>query len=77
MDLEKGRGVFRLKNSATAQELGRPGSDTCYQMPGAVAGAFQLILDMAGSHLKVEGREVTCLSKDDPYCEYVVEAIEE
>ena len=76
MSVEKGRGVFRLKNSATALELGRTGSDTCYQMPGAMAGAFQLILDNAGSNLKVKGREVKCLAKDDPHCEYVVEAIE-
>ena len=72
MDIDQGRGIFRLHNSATAQELGQGTADVCYQMPGAMVGAFQLILDKAGIDLKVEGREVKCLAQGDSYCEYVV-----
>ena len=75
MDVDRGEGTFRLQNSATAEELGPSGKELCYQMPGAMAGAFQMILDKAGISLKVEGREVKCLAKGDPYCEYVVQPI--
>ena len=41
LDLDQGRGVFRLYNSATAQELGRGEGEVCHQMPGAMAGAVR------------------------------------
>lgn len=72
MDLDEGRGLFRLHNSATAKELGRGEGCVCYQMPGAMAGALQMILDQAGIDLRVKGAEVKCLAQGDSYCEYVV-----
>jgi predicted hydrocarbon binding protein len=42
-------------------------------LPGSLAGAFQTILDHERKNLKVVGRETQCLSKGDPWCEFVVE----
>jgi len=71
-DRENGKGKFRFHNSAVALEYGRTGSRVCLWVPGALAGGFQAVLDHAGSNLKVEGREVTCFSRDQRPCEFVV-----
>jgi len=69
----EGRGRFRFYNSAVALEYGRTGGQVCLWVPGAMAGAFQAVLDQAGRGLKVRGREVQCLSQGRPHCEFVVE----
>jgi predicted hydrocarbon binding protein len=72
-EIAKGTGVFRLYNSAIAEEKGSSKGLVCDHMPGSLAGAFQTILDHEGKNLKVVGRETRCLSKGDPWCEFVVE----
>jgi len=69
----QGRGRFRFHNSAVALEWGQTGDQVCLWVPGAMAGAFQAVLDRTGRGLKVRGREVECLSQGQPHCEFVVE----
>jgi len=71
-DEEKGRGNFRLHNSALALEQGRTGESICLWVPGAMAGSMQAILEQHGSELKVRGQETQCLSAGQPFCEYIV-----
>ena len=74
MDLEQGRGSFRFHNSAVALEYGSREEEVCLWVPGALAGAFQVILDQKGSGLKVRGREEGCLVQGgEDYCRFVVE----
>jgi predicted hydrocarbon binding protein len=75
LDLERGRGLFRFHNSAVALEYGSREDEVCLWVPGALAGAFQVILDQKESGLKVQGREKGCLAQGEEYCEFVVEPI--
>jgi predicted hydrocarbon binding protein len=68
----KGIGLFRLHNSAIGQELGVTGAMVCLWVPGALAGAFQIILDKAQIPIKVAGRELRCISSGAEYCEFEV-----
>lgn len=74
LDLGTGRGLFRFYNSAVALEYGSREEEVCLWVPGAVAGAFQAILDQMGSNLKVRGREEVCLVQGgEDFCRFVVE----
>jgi len=70
---EEGSGLFRLYHSAVSEEMGNIGRLACIHLPGSLAGAFQAILDQIGQDLKVVGREISCRSKGDNLCEFVVE----
>jgi len=72
-DEERGKGNFRLHNSALALERGRTGESICLWVPGAMSGSMQAILEQHGSELKVHGRETQCLSAGQPFCEFIVE----
>lgn len=71
-DGSAGNGRFRLFNSAIA--IDRYGGDetVCLWVPGALAGAMQVILDHNGVTLKVRGKEDLCLAQGKPYCEFSV-----
>jgi predicted hydrocarbon binding protein len=72
-DDAKGRGSYRLHNSALALELGQTGKASCLWVPGALAGSMQAVLESKGNPLKVRGREIRCLATGEPFCEYTVE----
>jgi predicted hydrocarbon binding protein len=74
-DEAEGKGNFRLYSSAVALELGQTGKETCLWVAGALAGGFEAVLEQSRAALKVRGREIRCLSKGDPYCEFVLEPL--
>lgn len=71
-DRDVGEGAFRFFDSAIALDHGRIGRLVCLWVPGALAGGFQAILDSDGSALRVKGREVSCYSQGEAYCEFEV-----
>ena len=73
VDGKKGEGRVRLKNSAIAEEFGMVGRSVCYGLAGAIAGAIQFLSDQQGKRIEAVGTEPLCISKGDPYCEFVVE----
>jgi predicted hydrocarbon binding protein len=75
LDIAKGKGIFRLEQSAFGEEYGPRGRAVCHCWPGAMAGAVQEILDAQGRLLHVQGKELKCKSKGDKYCEFVVSPI--
>lgn len=68
-----GRGQFRFFDSAVAHEWGPANFETCLWAPGALAGAFQVILDHRGAGISVIGVEKKCLSTGQEFCEFWVE----
>lgn len=70
---QQGRGRIRLSHSAIAQEFGKVGQSVCHAWAGAMAGAVQFLADEHNKGIEVEGTEPLCISKGDPYCEFVVE----
>ncbi len=72
-DQAAGKGLIRYHNSAVALQQGNIGEEVCLWVPGAMAGAFQAILEEEGIDLKVRGRETGCLSQGKDFCEFVVE----
>jgi predicted hydrocarbon binding protein len=70
-----GEGVFRFYNATLALQSGTKKERVCLWAPGAMAGAFQVILDHAQSDLKVRGFERKCLAEGNPHCEFIVEPI--
>lgn len=74
-DESSGEGLFRLYNSAVASEFGPTDQPACLWVPGAMAGAMQVIMDQAGRPVKVIARELRCLSQASDYCEFSVEPV--
>jgi predicted hydrocarbon binding protein len=74
-DDSSGEGLFRLYNSAVASESGLTDQPACLWVPGAMAGAMQIILDQAGRPVKVTARELRCRSQNFDYCEFFVEPV--
>jgi predicted hydrocarbon binding protein len=72
-EIDRGRGFFKLYNSAVAEESGPNPRPICDHLPGSLAGAFQAILDHEKMGLKVAGRETRCISGGGHWCEFVVE----
>jgi len=72
-EIDRGTGVFRLYNSAVAEEKGSGKGCVCDHLPGSLAGAFQAILTQERRSFKVVGREIKCISNGDPWCEFIVE----
>jgi len=72
-DAERGNGRFRLYNSAVALSYGVVNQAVCIWVPGALAGAMQVILDHAGKEIQVKGREAQCFSQGQTHCEFVVQ----
>jgi predicted hydrocarbon binding protein len=70
---EKGEGRIRLNHSGMAEEFGHVGRSVCHVWAGAMAGAIQYLVEEHNKATKVRGRELMCLSKGDPHCEFVVE----
>jgi len=70
---EKGEGRVRLNHSAIAEEFGRVGRSVCHAWAGAMAGSMQFLANEYNSEIEVRGTEPLCISKGDPYCEFVVE----
>jgi predicted hydrocarbon binding protein len=68
-----GNGLFRLYNSAVALAHGPTDHPMCLWVPGALAGAMQVILDNANRPAKVIAREQQCLAQEADHCEFVVE----
>jgi predicted hydrocarbon binding protein len=68
-----GKGLFRFYNSAVALETAPTGHPICLWVPGALAGAMQVILDHADRHITVIAREQQCLAHEADHCEFVVE----
>ena len=63
---------IRLRNSAFGEEYGKIGRTVCYCWSGALAGSIQWDLDAKRIPKRVTGNEVTCISKNDKYCEFVI-----
>jgi predicted hydrocarbon binding protein len=72
-DASRGNGRFRLYNSAVALSYGVINQAVCIWVPGALAGAMQVILDHAQKEIQVKGREAQCFSQGQSYCEFVVQ----
>jgi len=72
-DATSGNGLFRLDNSAVALNYGVVHEAVCIWVPGAMAGAMQVILDHDKKGISVFAREKQCLSQGHPHCEFVVE----
>jgi predicted hydrocarbon binding protein len=43
-------------------------------VPGALAGAMQVILDHGEKEIQVKGWEAQCFSQGQTYCEFVVQS---
>jgi predicted hydrocarbon binding protein len=72
-DDSSGNGRFRLHNSAVALSYGVVDQAVCIWVPGALAGAMQVILDHAQKEIQVNAREAQCFSQGQTYCEFVVQ----
>ena len=69
-----GSGFFRLYHSAVALENTPADHPVCLWVPGALAGATQVILDHDERKITVTAREQQCLAQAAECCEFVVEA---
>ncbi len=69
---EKGESCVRLYHSAIAEEFGRVGRSVCHAWAGALAGSVQFLAEELKIEAVVRGTETLCLSKGDPYCEFLV-----
>ena len=72
LDENKGKGRVHLDNSAIAEEFGMVGRSVCHAWAGALAGSIQFLTNRRDKEIEVSGTEPLCLSKGDPYCEFVV-----
>jgi len=72
-DANRGDGLFRLYNSAVALSYGVVNQAVCIWVPGALAGAMQVILDHAEKEIRVKGTEAQCFSEGQSYCEFAVQ----
>jgi predicted hydrocarbon binding protein len=72
-DANRGHARFRLYNSAVALSYGVVGQTVCIWVPGALAGAMQVILDHAKKEIRVKGRETQCFSQGQTHCEFAVQ----
>jgi len=72
LDELEGENRIRLRNSAFGEEYGKIGRTVCYCWSGALAGSIQWNLDTKRISKRVTGSEVTCISKNDKYCEFVI-----
>lgn len=70
---EKGEGRVRLNHSAIAEEFGRVGRSVCHVWAGAMAGSIKFLADEHNREIEVRGTELLCISKGDPYCEFIIE----
>ena len=75
LDEMRGKGIFRLYQSAFSDEYGPKGRAVCHCWPGAMAGAVQEIIDAKRFPLEVKGKELKCKAKGDEYCEFIVTPI--
>jgi predicted hydrocarbon binding protein len=75
LDPKKGIGVFRIRRSAMSEGFGRIGRTVCHIWAGALAGVVQETIDDQDLPLKVKGKEITCKSRGDRYCEFRVSPI--
>ncbi len=73
-DAVLGSGRFRLHNSAVALSYGVVNQAVCIWVPGALAGAMQVLLDHGGTEIQVKGREAECFSQGQAYCEFLVQS---
>jgi len=72
-DANRGQGRFRLFNSAVALSYGVVSQAVCIWVPGALAGAMQVILDHTGKETQVKGRETRCFCQGQTHCEFAVQ----
>jgi predicted hydrocarbon binding protein len=72
-DANHGSGRFRLYNSAVALSYGVVNQAVCIWVPGALAGAMQVILDHGEKEIQVKGWEAQCFSQGQTYCEFLVQ----
>ena len=71
IDVKKGKAIVRVYNSFECElfpNIGRPASQF---IRGIVAGWISALLEK-----EVETRETKCLAKGDPFCEYVIRAVD-
>jgi predicted hydrocarbon binding protein len=68
-----GSGLFRLYHSAVALENAPADRPACLWVPGALAGAMQVIMDHAERRTRVIAQERRCLAQAADCCEFVVE----
>jgi len=73
---EEGEGRVRLSNSAISEEYGRVGRSVCHVWAGAMAGAIKFLADQLNRGVHLRGIENRCLSRGDPYCEFMVKPVE-
>jgi len=71
---EEGKGRVHLHHSAIAEEFGNVGRSVCHAWAGALAGSIQFLANEYNKKIKVKGTESMCVSKGDPYCEFVLES---
>lgn len=71
-DPAAGRGSFRLFQSAVASAAAPSERPMCLWVPGALAGATQVILEHAGRRSTVAAREHRCLAQGAERCEFSV-----
>lgn len=72
LDEKDGMGIFRLYWSGFSEEYGLVKRTVCHWVPGAMAGAFQEIVDTHSLCYQIKGREVRCRSRGDTFCEFIV-----
>jgi predicted hydrocarbon binding protein len=72
-----GHGVFRLFQSAVALANAPSDRPMCLWVPGALAGAMQVILDHTGRRITVVAREHQCLARGADHCEFIVKPARE
>ncbi len=56
-----------LDNSAEAEAFGNKGKHVCYCTSGLLAG-----IHGSAFNVRVQGKELKCKAKGDPYCEFIV-----
>ncbi len=69
---DRGEGRVRLNHSAISEEYGRTGRSVCHVWAGALAGSIKFLAEESDNGMEVMGIETRCLSRGDPYCEFVV-----
>jgi len=66
-DEAKKEKIIILDNSAEAESLGKKDKPSCHCTSGLLAGIVS-----SAFNVRVQGKEIKCKSKGDPYCEFTV-----
>jgi predicted hydrocarbon binding protein len=68
VDFEKRNGYIRIKQSFIAEEYGSSDRPVCHFLSGFFVGVLEEIFGE-----KLMGKQIKCISKGDPYCEFQFE----